>query len=87
MTENEFRGEVAQLVKKQIHTEVQKVTSELKRAEASAAGTTGGILDQVSQVLADHENQKQLEQIDRARIETAIGLQVERDGSDLAVAK
>jgi hypothetical protein len=41
----------------------------------------------VSQILADHETQEQVKELDRARIETAIGLQVARDGADMSRAQ
>lgn len=86
MTEGQFRSEVAQLVRKQIRQETERAAAEVRRAEASAGGQTGGIIDQVSQILADHESQAQVQEIDRARIESAIGMQVARDGVDLSRA-
>jgi hypothetical protein len=87
MSEGEFRGEVAQLVRKQIRQETERAAAEVRRAEGAAGGSTGGIIDQVSQILADHESQEQVKEVNRARIESAIGLQVARDGVDLARAQ
>lgn len=57
MTEQEFRNEVAHLVRQQIKKEQEKAATEIKRAETATGGSTGGIIDQVSQILADHESQ------------------------------